>query len=233
LGASLSVVIPFLNEQTCIPPLLAEVRRALGDLPEVIAVDDGSTDSTPVLLRAAAAGWPRLCIVTHSRRCGQSAALASGFAAAGGEWIATLDGDGQSDPADIPMLFERRAGFDMVTGIRSRRRDTFVRRASSRIAFRVRNAVLHDGIVDTGCSTRVFRRECVRYIPLQFRGMHRFLPALFQIAGYTVLQLPVNHRARLGGYAKYGIGNRMIPGLVDLCAVRWMKSRYAPPDTRR
>jgi dolichol-phosphate mannosyltransferase len=118
----------------------------------------------------------------------------------------------------------------MVTGIRARRHDSFVRRASSRIAYRVRDAVLHDGIIDTGCSTRVFRRECLRFIPLQFRGAHRFLPALFQMAGYRIKQAPVNHRPRRGGRAKYGIANRALPGLIDLFAVRWMKSRYAPPE---
>jgi dolichol-phosphate mannosyltransferase len=237
----LSVVIPFFNEADPAGPLLQEVRRVLeretfpspvqsGAGFEVIAVDDGSDDGTGALLDAVASGWPALRVVHHLSRCGQSAALASGCAAARGEWIGTLDGDGQSDPADLPRLLECSDGFEMITGIRARRRDSLIRRASSRIAFRVRDAVLHDGIIDTGCSTRVFRHECLRYLPLQVRGMHRFLPALFQIAGYRVKQMPVNHRPRLGGRAKYGIGNRMIPGLLDLYAVRWMKSRYAPPE---
>ena len=231
---TLSIVVPFLNEEAAAQQLLGEIREMIDrneqtGRVEVIAVDDGSADHTGALLDQTASAWPRLIVVHHARRCGQSAALASGFATASGEWIATLDGDGQSDPADIPRLMNERGGFDMVTGIRGERRDTFVRRVSSRIAFRVRNAALHDGIIDTGCSTRAFRRACLRYLPLQFRGMHRFLPALFQIAGYSVRQIQVNHRPRLGGQPKYGIGNRMIPGLVDLWAVCWMRSRYSPP----
>jgi dolichol-phosphate mannosyltransferase len=238
----LSIVIPFFNEKEAAVPVLKELREVLGDPAvsgslnpdqvEIMAVDDGSTDGTGRLLEAEAAAWPILRVIHHRRRCGQSAALSSGFAAARGEWIATLDGDGQSNPADLLRLLQDSTGVEMVTGIRARRRDSFVRRVSSRIAFRVRDAVLHDGIVDTGCSTRVFRRSCVLYLPLQFRGMHRFLPALFQIAGYRVRQVPVDHRPRLGGKAKYGIGNRMIPGLIDLFAVVWMRSRYAPPEPR-
>jgi dolichol-phosphate mannosyltransferase len=236
----LSVVIPFLNEEEALPSLLEEVRVTLGPKPgtpgpapprfEVIAVNDGSTDGTGPLLDRLAGDWPALRVLHFRRRCGQSAALAGGFSAARGEWIATLDGDGQSDPADIPRLLAAREGFEMVTGIRGQRMDSAIRRISSRVAYRVRDAVLHDGIVDTGCSTRVLRRECLRFLPLQFRGLHRFLPALFQIAGYRVQQVSVGHRPRKGGRPKYGIGNRMIPGLVDLWAVRWMKSRYAPPD---
>lgn len=210
----LSIVIPFLNEEAAAAPLLEEVREVVQTLPaacEVVAVDDGSTDRTPAILDDLARGWARLRVVHHGRRRGQSAALASGFYTARGDLIATLDGDGQSDPADLAVLLREMGEYPMITGIRARRRDTFVRRASSRIAYRVRNAVLHDGIIDTGCSTRIFRRECLRFVPLQFRGMHRFLPALFQIAGFRVQQVPVGHRARLGGRAKYGIGNRMIP----------------------
>ena len=224
----LTVVIPFLNEATAAGPLLAELREFWREIPgpgEVVAVDDGSSDGTGSLLDELARSWDQLRVVHHSRRMGQSAALASGFLVAQGELVATLDGDGQSDPADLPRLLRERGDFDMVTGIRARRRDSFVRRASSRIAFRVRDAVLHDGIIDTGCSTRIMRRECLRFVPLQFRGMHRFLPALFQMAGYRVKQVPVNHRPRLGGQPKYGVGNRAIPGLIDLMAVRWMKSR--------
>ena len=228
----LSVVIPFLNEEASAGALLQEVRQVLEGIPgacEVVAVDDGSTDGTGPLLDERARSWDRLRVVHHPQRRGQTAALASGFLAANGELVATLDGDGQSDPADIPRLLEERGDFDMITGIRARRRDNFVRRASSRIAFRVRDAVLHDGIVDTGCSTRVMRRECLRFLPLQFRGMHRFLPALFQIAGYRVKQVPVNHRPRFGGQPKYGVGNRAFVGLMDLMAVSWMRRRWAPP----
>lgn len=253
----LSVVIPFLDEERAAEPLLDELRSVLsedlappsstlnpdtagvepgspgapGDLCyEVIAVDDGSRDGTGALLDRISREWPALRVIHHRRRRGQSAALATGFAAARGEWIATLDGDGQSDPADLSALLRERTHFDMVTGIRRRRRDSWVRRVSSRIAYWVRDAVLHDGIIDTGCSVRVFRRASITEVPLQFRGMHRFLPALLQMCGHTIKQVPVNHRARLGGRAKYGIGNRMVPGLIDLMAVRWMKSRFAPPE---
>jgi dolichol-phosphate mannosyltransferase len=239
-AVNLSVVIPFFNENESARPLLAEVRAVLetsgalgGSTMEVIAVDDGSLDGTGQELDRAAAEWPVLRVVHHRQRRGQSAALATGFAAAGGELIATLDGDGQSDPADIPALLRELGEFQMVTGIRARRLDSWVRRASSRVAYRIRNAVLHDGIVDTGCSTRVLRRACLCDVPMQFRGMHRFLPALFQMAGFSVKQVPVRHRPRLGGRAKYGIGNRMIPAFLDLMAVRWMKSRFAPPERGR
>jgi dolichol-phosphate mannosyltransferase len=233
----LSVVIPFHNEQEAVGPLLAEVRAVLESQAvtgesgwEVVAINDGSQDGSADLLDSLTRDWPALRVAHHRQRRGQSAALATGFAAARGDLIATLDGDGQSDPADIPRLLRELGEFQMVTGIRAKRSDTWVRRVSSRVAYRVRDAVLHDGIVDTGCSTRIFRRSCLSDVPMQFRGMHRFLPALFQMAGYAVKQIPVHHRPRLGGQAKYGIGNRMIPGLIDLMAVRWMKSRFAPPE---
>jgi dolichol-phosphate mannosyltransferase len=223
----LSVVVPMYNEGENIGRLLAEVRDALAASGldwEIVCVDDGSDDGTAAQLAAARAGEPRLRPFRHARRSGQTAALATGFALARGDLIATLDGDLQNDPADIPGLIAALCGSDMVTGWRRKRHDGPVRRLSSRVANRFRDAILHDGIVDVGCSTRVFRRACLERIKL-FDGMHRFLPALFMAEGFTVRQAPVNHRERAAGRSKYGVGNRLWRALRDLWAVRWMQDR--------
>lgn len=223
----LSVVIPLYDEAENVPRLLAEIEQALagsGLAYEIIAVDDGSGDQTARRLAEALASVPGLRAFRHDRRSGQTAALATGFAQARGDLIATLDGDLQNDPADLPRLVRELGDHDMITGWRRRRHDGPLRRLSSRLANRVRDAVLHDGVVDVGCSTRVFRRACLTRIKL-LDGMHRFLPALFQAEGFRVKQVPVNHRPRAGGRSKYGVGNRLWRGLRDLLAVRWMMER--------
>jgi len=220
----LSVVVPVKDEESNVLPLLKEIREAIDPLGrpyETIFVDDGSTDKTLPRLLDAQKKYPQLRILKFRRNRGQSAAMDAGMRAARGEWVAFLDGDRQNDPADIPALYE---GFDMVAGWRRNRNDTTVRRFSSRIANRVRDALLHDGIRDTGCSLKVLRRSCVDQIKM-FTGMHRFLPALFQNEGYRVTQMPVNHRPRVAGRAKYGIGNRLFRSVYDLLAVQWMKKR--------
>ncbi len=224
----LSVVIPVKDEEDNVLPQVEEIRQALAVLNqpyEVIYVDDGSTDSTLGRLLEARSRFPELRILKFERNRGQTAALDAGIRHARGEWVALLDGDRQNDPADIPrLLAQAQQGFDMVAGWREERRDTFVRRISSRIANTTRDRVLHDGIRDTGCTLKIFRRECVGPIKL-FTGLHRFLPALFQLEGFRVTQMPVNHRPRVAGKAKYGIWNRMGRSIYDLIAVRWMQRR--------
>jgi dolichol-phosphate mannosyltransferase len=223
----ISLVIPVYNEEENLPVLAAEIRSALEPLGrpyEVIYVDDGSTDGSPAVLRRLAEEDPRTRIVRQSRNSGQSAAFDAGFRHARGGIVITLDADLQNDPADIPRLLERLDGFDVVNGVRARRRDTWVRRISSKIANRVRNRVTRESVTDVGCTLRAIRAESLRNIPV-FNGMHRFLPTLLRMEGARVTEVPVNHRPRLHGQPKYGIHNRLWRGLVDLYGVRWLQAR--------
>jgi glycosyltransferase involved in cell wall biosynthesis len=157
--------------------------------------------------------------------------MAAGFERARGAVIATMDADMQNDPADIPRLLERLSEWDIVCGVREKRRDTFVKRASSLIANAVRNRFTHENIRDVGCTLRVYRREYLDRVKL-FEGMHRFLPTLLKLEGARVVEIPVNHRPRMRGANKYGIGNRLFKGLRDLSAVRWMQSRHIQYDLK-
>jgi dolichol-phosphate mannosyltransferase len=182
--------------------------------------------------RARAAGKPEIRLIRHSVRSGQSAAVATGVRAARAAWIATLDGDGQNDPADIPRLLEavRQSGtrrLRLVMGNRTTRRDTWLRRLSSRVANGVRGGLLKDGTPDTGCGIKVFDRAVFMDMP-RFNHMHRFMPALFQREGYEVLSVPVNHRERMRGQSKYGLHNRLWVGIVDLFGVMWLIRRASP-----
>jgi glycosyltransferase involved in cell wall biosynthesis len=163
------------------------------------------------------------------RNSGQSAALAAGFRLARGSSVVTLDADLQNDPADIPRVLAALDGVAMVSGIRRNRRDDWLRRVSSRIANRVRRAALDDGVTDVGCSLKAYRVEYLRRIPA-FNGFHRFLPALVQMAGGSVREVDVAHRPRVHGTSKYGVGNRLWRGLVDLAGVRWMRRRWIDPE---
>ena len=231
-GPGLSVVVPMKDEEDNVLALVAEIRAALGPHSddEIVLVDDGSTDGTVAQMqKARALPGPRVRIVRHDRNRGQSTAVVSGVRAARGELIATLDGDGQNDPADIPRLVQelrKRApdGVTMVIGERRVRHDSFVRRLSSRVANRVRDALLHDGVADTGCGLKVFARATFLDLPA-FDHMHRFLPALVRAAGGEIEALPVAHRPRHAGRSKYGIGNRLWVGIVDLFGVRWLIRR--------
>ncbi len=228
----LSVVIPFYNEEDCLEDVCLEVKDVLTSLfPDnwqIILVDDGSRDRTPELVDRLAGEHPGFSALHLLPNSGQSAALEAGFAAARGEWIATLDGDGQNDPRDLAVLLKEMARLqvDMMCGIRKNRADSWVRRISSRVANRVRAALLHDNITDVGCSIRVFRRQCLDRIHF-FRNAHRFFPALFQMAGFTVAETPVNHRPRMKGTSKYGGGiqSRLWVGLADLAGVYWLRKR--------
>lgn len=223
----LSIVIPVYNEEENLIPLWEELRSALariGATHEVLFVDDGSTDGSPIILARLHARHPEVRVLTARRNSGQSAAMIAGFRASRGEIIVTLDADRQNDPADIPSLLERIPEYDAAAGYRKHRADSLVRRLSSRVSNAIRNAVSGDDIIDTGCTLKAFRRECLADLP-GFEGMHRFLPTLVRMAGFRVCQVPVGHRPRVAGRSKYGIGNRLLPALGDLLAVRWMKSR--------
>ena len=231
-----SVVVPVRNEAENIEPLLDEIRAALdGRLAyEVVYVDDGSTDTTPARLIAAAAEFPRLRVIRHVEPCGQSAALWSGVRAARAPWIATLDGDGQNDPADIPRLLAvlRDASapqtLRLVTGHRRKRRDSALKRLSSRIANGVRARLLDDRTPDTGCGLKLIRRETYLALPF-FDHMHRFLPALVQREGGATVSVEVKHRARTRGRSNYGMHDRLWAGIVDLIGVLWLKRRMKHP----
>ncbi|MDX5445309.1 MAG: glycosyltransferase family 2 protein [Zoogloeaceae bacterium] len=224
---ALSVVIPAFNEVDNVAPLVDEVAAALAVLDqgfEIIVVDDASTDGTAAVLRELS----RACLrpVFHRFNCGQSAAVASGFRAARGEWVATLDGDGQNDPADLPAMLARAVAenADCVTGVRRRRQDNLIRRISSRVANRFRDWITGDRVTDSGCGVRVVRRVALAEVPV-FNGMHRFLPTLLRGQGFTVIEHPVNHRERRAGVSKYGVGNRLWRGIRDCFGVRWYLRR--------
>lgn len=224
----ISIVIPVYNEEENLPVLAAEIQgvmRSLGRPYEVIYVDDGSTDASPGVLLRLAVEDPATRIVRQRRNSGQSAALDAGARFARGGIVVTLDADLQNDPADIPRLLERMDGYDVVSGVRARRQDTWVRKVSSRIANRVRNRITHDNVTDVGCTLRACRTEYLLRIPV-FTGMHRFLPTLLKMAGARVTEIPVNHRPRLHGQPKYNISNRLWRALADLFAVRWMQKRW-------
>ncbi len=231
------------NEADNIAPLIAEIRAALNGGPayEILYIDDGSTDATPAHLAQAAAGAPELRILTHAASCGQSAALRTGVTQARGRVIATLDGDGQNDPADLPRLIAAflnpasATNLGMIAGQRVKRRDTAVKRWSSRIANKVRAAMLGDDTPDTGCGLKVFSRDAFLLLPY-FDHIHRFLPALMRREGFAVGLEPVNHRLRVHGRSKYGINNRLWVGIVDLFGVFWLQRRMRRPvltDTKK
>ena len=228
----LSVVIPVYNEAGNVAPLADEVKASLaGKIAyELIFVDDGSTDATATELAALATSDAAVRPVRHKGNFGQSAGTLTGVRAARAPLVVTLDGDMQNDPADIPKLHaaldDPRCG--MVSGIRLGRRDTWVRRMSSRIANGVRNRALGDGAVDTGCGLKLFRREAFLALP-RFDHMHRFLPALMQRDGWTVHYVPVAHRPRAKGVSKYGMFDRLGVGIVDLLGAMWLRRRALSP----
>jgi dolichol-phosphate mannosyltransferase len=230
-----SVVIPVCNEEENILPLAREIHVALNGRYafETLFVDDGSTDGTArAALAAREQGMPEVRLIKHAVRSGQSAAVATGVRYARAPIIATLDGDGQNDPADIPKLLDTlrapdRGKLRLVMGNRTTRRDTWLRRLSSRVANRVRGGLLRDGTPDTGCGIKVFDRSVFMDMP-RFNHMHRFMPALFQREGYEVVSVPVGHRERTKGTSKYGLHNRLWVGIVDMFGVMWLIRRSSP-----
>ncbi|MFN5011034.1 MAG: glycosyltransferase family 2 protein [Gammaproteobacteria bacterium] len=228
-----SVVIPVCNEEENVAPLAREIVAALdGSAFEVIFIDDGSTDGTAAALRALQGDIPQLRVLSHSFRAGQSAAVCTGVRHARAGWIATLDGDGQNDPADIPALLAERGQAELVMGNRVQRRDTWLRHAQSRVANGVRGWLLGDGTPDTGCGIKVMHRETFMDLP-RFDHMHRFLPALFMRAGKRVVSVPVKHRPRERGTSKYGLFDRLWVGIVDIFGVMWLRRRFKPGLTAR
>lgn len=240
----LTVLAPAHNEEDNIAALVEQIEGAIGPTGisyEILIVDDGSTDSTRAKLTALMATRPHVRCIAMTRTPpgkgnGQSAAFFAGFRAANGRLVATLDADLQNDPADIPRMLDllRTSGADFVQGDRSHaRRDNAVRRIGSIVGRSFRRWLLGDTIRDTGCSLRVLKREIAVQLPLQFKGMHRFIPVTARHLGYTVVEMRVNHRPRIAGETKYGMGitKRAIPGLIDLLAVRYMRNRRRPVDS--
>jgi len=228
LACRVSLVIPAFGEQECIAECVTEARGVLRQTArrfEIIVVDDGSVDGTYDILRRLKRTAPELRALRFAHNCGQTVAMAAGFAHTRGEIVVIMDADGQNDPADIPRLLELMGEWDVVCGWRRKRQDNAIRRISSRIANGVRNRLTHETIHDTGCTLKAFRREYLARVKL-FEGMHRFLPTLLRLEGARVTEVPVNHRPRLKGKTKYGICNRLFKGLRDLFAVRWMQSRW-------
>ncbi|MDO9467684.1 MAG: glycosyltransferase [Thiobacillus sp.] len=234
---SVSVVVPFRNEQDAVEPLMREIVAALSGRAafEILCVDDGSTDATHAHLLRLKTEIPMLRVIRHRAPCGQSRAVTTGVTAARHEWIATLDGDGQNDPADIPMLLAelansaQPANLELVAGWRVRRNDTLLRRLSSTLANRVRSCVLRDRTPDSGCGLKLFARATFLQLP-NFDHMHRFLPALVQRNGGAVVSVPVRHRMRAHGTSKYGVHNRLWVGIIDLFGVTWLQRRACRPQ---
>jgi glycosyltransferase involved in cell wall biosynthesis len=219
---AVSVVVPLFNEEENVPILQAELTSALSGLDyEIIFVDDGSRDQTVSRI----APDPRVRVLRFERNAGQSAAMYAGLHAARGAVAVLIDGDLQNDPADIPkLLAEIDRGADLVCGYRAQRKDTVVKRITSRVANFVRSRFTRDGVRDTGCTLKAMKRECVDAL-VPFKGMHRFIPALVKGAGYRLVEVPVNHRPRKFGVSKYGLGNRALRATTDMFGVRWLLSR--------
>jgi dolichol-phosphate mannosyltransferase len=219
---AVSVVVPVFNEEANMSNLQAELRSALARLDhEIIFVDDGSTDQSAAKIENA----PHVRVLRFEKNAGQSAALFAGLNAARGAIIVTIDSDLQNDPADIPRLLAKIShGADLVCGYRQKRKDTMIKRLTSRIANFVRSRYTRDGVRDTGCTLKAMRRECVSAL-IPFKGMHRFIPALVKGAGFQIVEVPVNHRPRKFGESKYGFGDRALRATIDMFGVRWLLSR--------
>ncbi|MGC4014838.1 MAG: glycosyltransferase family 2 protein [Luteolibacter sp.] len=220
MNAKLSIVVPFYNEEETVADVVAEILRAVPGA-EVIAVDDGSKDRTWEILSAI----PGIRAMRFQQNRGQSAAMYAGMRQASREIVALMDGDGQNDPADFPKLVEAlEQGADVACGYRANRQDTASRRYASKIANKIRRAFLHDGVRDTGCSLKAFRREAVDHL-VPFNGMHRYIPAQLLRAGMKIVELPVNHRGRMAGTSKYTNWDRALRGIHDLIGVSWLLKR--------
>ena len=225
-----SVVVPFYNEEENVPLLAEKISAVFEGLSadyvyECIFVNDGSADGTRAAIDALTASGMPVEGVHFVRNFGQSAALVAGMRRARGAYIVTLDGDLQNDPCDIPQVLALLGEYDCVCGYRADRHDSGLRKLSSRVANIVRNAVLHDGIRDTGCGTKGFRRACVEHI-VPFNGVHRFFAVIVRNAGFSIAEVAVTHHDRQFGDSKYGLHNRLWRGLYDLVGVAWLKRRY-------
>lgn len=229
---AVSVVVPFYNESENVSKLGVRIREVFATIPDVtyecLMVNDGSTDDTRERIDALASESPEFVAVHLVKNTGQSAALVAGMREARGDYIITLDGDLQNDPCDIPKIIELLGDYDCVCGYRANRKDSWVRLVSSRIANRVRGAILQDGIRDSGCGSKGFHAECVPYI-VPFNGVHRFFAVLVRNAGFSIVECPVTHNPRVHGVSKYGVSNRLWRGIFDLVGVYWLRKRYVHP----
>ena len=220
--SNVSVVVPLYNEEQSVAILQRELADALTGLDyEIIFVDDGSQDETVARIAAD----PRIRLLRFEKNAGQSAAIFAGLQAVRSEVAVLIDGDLQNDPADIPrLLAEISRGADLVCGYRAQRKDTLLKRITSRVANFVRSRFTRDGVRDTGCTLKAMRRDCISAL-IPFKGMHRFIPALVKGAGYRLVEVAVNHRPRRFGQSKYGLGNRALRATIDMFGVRWLLSR--------
>lgn len=230
-----SVLIPLKNEEGNIRELITELEPVMQSLQEpweLICIDDGSTDQTLSILEDLAKEKSYLSTLVFTNNFGQSSAFDAGFKAAKGDYVITLDGDRQNDPADIPKLIEVSQDFDLICGIRRKRKDSWLKKTISFFANQIRSRVCQDGISDTGCSLKIYRRESLQKIKM-YHGMHRFLPALFQLEGFRVGEVLVNHRERVKGKTKYHFFNRSFNTIADMMAVRWMRKRKLNYEIKR
>ena len=233
---SLSIVVPVRNEEDNVADLIFEIRKSLKNkiTYEIIYVDDGSTDQTYKNLIALKKTYKELRVIRHQKSCGQSTAVRTGVQYAKFNWIATLDGDGQNNPADIPQLLSAlKEGVELVGGNRRHsRRDTWIKRISSVIANGVRSWLLQDDTPDTGCGLKLFSRDAFLDLPY-FDHMHRFLPALIKRRGGLIVSVPIGHRQRNHGQSNYGTIDRLLVGIVDLFGVAWLQSRSKLPQIKK
>lgn len=222
-----SIVAPVFNEQDNVLPLAEELHKLHLSIPEleVLLVDDGSRDNTWSRIIEAQTRFPTVRGLHYDQNRGQSHAMLVGLQLASGDVLATIDGDLQNNPADIPRMLEELNGYDAVCGFRAKRKDTWARRVGSRLANRVRNWATHDGIRDTGCSLKVFRKICVNDLP-HVEGVHRFMPAYFKLNGRKIKEVAVDHRARTMGTSKYTNMKRLPRTIFDLFGFVWYRKRY-------
>ncbi len=224
----ISIVAPVYNEVDNLPILVAQLAAVLNPLGrsyEMIFVDDASTDGSRGLLKKMISQYPQIRILGFRKNCGETAAGAAGLKEARGDVVITIDADLQNDPKDIPMMLDHLKEYDMVTGWRQKRDDSWVKRVTSKIANRIRNKLSGETIRDSGCTYRAYKRECLQNLKL-YKGMHRFMPTLVKMEGYRVIEVPIAHHPRKFGQSKYTTWNRMWRAFVDLLAVRWMMSRH-------
>ncbi len=231
-----SVVVPFFDEEENVPLVAERLAAVFASMPgqdyECVFVNDASTDGTREALDVLAADDDHVRVLHFAQNRGQSAALIAGLRSARGDYLLTIDGDLQNDPEDFPTVIELLAEYDCVCGYRANRRDTWVRRVSSRVANRVRRAILNDGIRDTGCGTKGFRKSCVPHF-VCFNGAHRYFAVMVRAAGLTLTECPVSHHPRVHGTSKYGVNNRLWRGIYDLVGVGWLQKRYVRYEIER
>jgi dolichol-phosphate mannosyltransferase len=227
-GIDISVVVPVYNEEENLPvliPKLIEVLDGIGKFYEMIFVDDGSTDRSRQFLKEKASQHPQIHVLGFRKNCGETAAGAAGLKEARGEMVVTIDADLQNDPMDIPRMLEYLKDYDMVTGWREKREDSWVKRITSKIANAVRNRLSGETIRDSGCTFRAYKRKCLKNLKL-FKGGHRFMPTLVKMEGFRVIEISIAHHPREFGVSKYTTWNRMGRAFIDLLAVKWMRSRH-------